>query len=64
MWGGTCTSTGVGVGMAFMAFESRCFQRPEDSVGCPGDKVTDSSESPYLDAGNQTPIPQDSIKHS
>lgn len=54
----------MGVGLAFMAFESRCFQRPEDSVGCPGDKVTDSSESPYLDAGNQTPIPQDSIKHS
>lgn len=35
-----------------MAFESRFFQIPEDSVGCPGDKVIDSSESPYLGAGN------------
>lgn len=47
-----------------MAFESRRFQRPEDSVGCPGDKVTDSFESPYLGAGNQTQIPQDIIKYS
>ena len=61
MWGGMCTGTGVGMGMAF---ESMCFQRPEDSVGCPGDKVTDRSESPYLGAGNQTQIPQDSIKYS
>ena len=55
--------TGIGIGMG-MAFESRCFQRPEDSVECPGDKVTDRSESLYLGAGNQTQIPQDSIKYS
>lgn len=29
MWGGTCTGIGVGMGMTFMAFESRRFQRTE-----------------------------------
>lgn len=29
MWGGTCTGIGVGMGMTFMAFESRCFPRTE-----------------------------------
>lgn len=35
-----------------MACESTCPQRPEDNVGCHGDKVIGSCEPPALGVGN------------
>lgn len=54
---------GMGVGMS-MACESMYPQRPEDGVGCPGDKLIGSRGPPYLCARNQTQRLQENIKYS